>query len=65
MYIDPSSGGLLVQVLLIAFGVLSGAVLVFSGKIKMAYAKFRRSLREKEDPAVVDTKKVGIQSNPE
>ena len=64
MYIDPSSGGLLVQVLLIVFGVLSGTVLVFSGKIKMAYAKFRRSLREKADPAGVD-KKNGNQSDPE
>jgi hypothetical protein len=48
MYIDPSAGGLLVQVLLIAFGVISGAVLVFSGKIKMAFARFMRTLREKK-----------------
>lgn len=49
MYIDPSAGGLLVQVLLIAFGVISGAVLVFSGKIKMAFARFMRKLREKKN----------------
>jgi len=48
MYIDPSAGGLLVQVLLIAFGIISGAVLVFSGKIKMALARFMRALREKK-----------------
>ncbi|MGB2964818.1 MAG: hypothetical protein WBB69_12615 [Anaerolineales bacterium] len=47
MYIDPSSGGLLFQVLLIAFGVISGAVLVFSGKIKMGFARLMRSLRER------------------
>ncbi len=47
MYIDPSSGGLLFQVLLIAFGVISGAVLIFSSKIKMTYAKLMRSFREK------------------
>jgi len=47
MYIDPSSGGLLFQVLLIAFGVISGTVLIFSSKIKMTYAKLMRSFREK------------------
>jgi len=54
MYIDPSSGGLLFQVLLIAFGVISGAMLVFSGKIKMGFARLMRSVRErsgrKQDP---------------
>lgn len=47
MYIDPSSGGLLFQVLLIVFGVISGAVLVFSSKIKMTFAKLMRSFHEK------------------
>jgi uncharacterized YccA/Bax inhibitor family protein len=47
MYIDPNSGGLIFQVLLIMFGVISGAVLIFSSKIKMGVSKIRRSLREK------------------
>jgi hypothetical protein len=49
MYIDPSSGGLLFQVLLIAFGLISGAVLVFSGKIKMGFARLMRSFRERSN----------------
>ncbi len=49
MYIDPSSGGLLFQVLLIAFGVISGTILVFSGKIKMAFARLMRKIRERAD----------------
>ncbi len=47
MYIDPASGGMLFQILLILFGVISGAVLIFSSKIKLGISKFRRSLREK------------------
>ncbi|MFH1632690.1 MAG: hypothetical protein ABIG63_01575 [Chloroflexota bacterium] len=47
MYIDPNSGGLLFQALLIMFGVISGTVLIFSSKIKMGFSKLRRSFREK------------------
>jgi hypothetical protein len=57
MYIDPNSGGLLFQVLLVLFGVFSGTVLIFSSKIKMGIAKIRRSLRERnreEQPTEVD-----------
>lgn len=49
MYIDPNFGGMLFQVLAVVFGVLSGVVLMFAGKIKMGIAKFRRSLRKKDD----------------
>lgn len=48
MYIDPSSGGMLFQILAIAFGLLSGAVLFFSGRIRMAFARFARYLRERQ-----------------
>lgn len=47
MYIDPSSGGLIFQVLAVMFGVISGGVLLFSSKIKMGFAKGRRWLRER------------------
>ncbi|MGD8455108.1 MAG: hypothetical protein PVF83_01900 [Anaerolineales bacterium] len=47
MYIDPSSGGLIFQILAVAFGVISGAVLLFAGRIRMGIAKLRRSIREK------------------
>jgi hypothetical protein len=43
MYIDPSTGGLLFQVLAIAFTAISGVVLLFSNKIKMFFKRLRRS----------------------
>ena len=49
MYIDPNSGGMLFQALLVAFGVISGTVLVFSSRIKMVFAQMMRSIREKAD----------------
>lgn len=49
MYIDPSSGGMIFQILAITFGVISGAVLLFAGRIRMAFAKLRRSRREKSE----------------
>ena len=47
MYIDPASGGLVFYILAAAFGVISGVVLLFAGRIRMGFAKLRRSLREK------------------
>jgi len=47
MYIDPSAGGVLFQGLLILFGLISGSVLLFSSRIKMGAARFRRYLRER------------------
>lgn len=46
MYIDPNTGGMLFQVLAVAFGLVSGFVLLFSGRIRMFWARFRRSIRE-------------------
>jgi hypothetical protein len=46
MYIDPNTGGILFQTLAILFGVFSGAILLFSSKIKMGIAKLRRSMRK-------------------
>ncbi|KPL08164.1 hypothetical protein AMJ86_01680 [bacterium SM23_57] len=47
MYIDPNSGGLIFQILVVMFGVISGAVLLFSSKIKMGISKLQRTIREK------------------
>lgn len=47
MYIDPNSGGLIFQVLVILFGVISGAILIFSSKIKMGISRLKRNLRNK------------------
>ncbi|MBI3159863.1 MAG: hypothetical protein HYZ26_09725 [Chloroflexi bacterium] len=49
MYIDPNTGGMLFQVLAIAFTAVSGFVLVFSGRIKMFIARLRRKNRERDE----------------
>jgi len=47
MYIDPNSGGMLFQVLLVILGAFTGAVFLFYGRIKMGIARLRRVLRER------------------
>jgi hypothetical protein len=47
MYIDPNTGGMLFQVLAVVFGIFSGIVLFFSGKIRMAASRVRRFIRER------------------
>lgn len=49
MYIDPNSGGLIFQMLIVIFGVFSASVLLFSSKIKMGIAKLRRAIRQRND----------------
>jgi len=54
-YIDPNTGGMLFQLLAVLFGIFSGLILVFSGKIKMAFFRLRRIIRgskseEKQEP---------------
>jgi len=57
MYIDPNTGGILFQTLLVLFGVFSGVVLLFSSKIKMGIAKLRRAMRkESEEPEPTESK---------
>jgi hypothetical protein len=46
MYIDPNTGGVLFQALAAAFVGISGALLMFSGKIRQAIARLRRSTRK-------------------
>ena len=45
MYIDPNTGGMLFQVLAVLFAVGSGIILIFSGKIRMAWARLMRKRR--------------------
>ncbi|MCB9133815.1 MAG: hypothetical protein H6636_00200 [Anaerolineales bacterium] len=47
MYIDPNTGGVLFQALAVAFGAISGIVLLFSGQIKSLIRRIQRSAREK------------------
>lgn len=44
-YIDPNTGGMLFQILAVLFGVISGALLLFSGKIKGFYYRLRRRIQ--------------------
>jgi hypothetical protein len=47
MYIDPNSGGMLFQIAVVAIGLVSGVILVFSSRIKMGVARLKRAFREK------------------
>ncbi len=49
MYIDPNTGGVLFQALAAAFAVVSGVLLVFSGRIRGLFARLRRRLRKDKD----------------
>jgi hypothetical protein len=49
MYIDPNTGGLLAQTLIIVFTAASGMILAFSGRIKLFFAKLRKSDEDMED----------------
>jgi hypothetical protein len=44
-YIDPSTGGMLFQVLATGLALFSGVALIFSRQIRMAFARARRALR--------------------
>jgi hypothetical protein len=46
MYIDPNTGGMLFQVLAASLVVVSGVLLVFSGKIRSFFAQMRRKMRK-------------------
>jgi len=50
MYIDPNTGGMLFQILVVMFGVISAVILLFSGKIRIAFAKLRRRMRSRSNP---------------
>jgi hypothetical protein len=52
MYIDPNTGGVLAGILLSIFGVASGLVLVFAGKIRKGIATLRRKVRKDKDEDV-------------
>jgi hypothetical protein len=57
MYIDPNSGGMLFQVLVVILGVFTGTILVFYSRIKMGIARIRRNVREKfEEGSSSDSK---------
>ncbi len=53
-YIDPNTGGMLFQILAVLFGVISGALLLFSGRVKGYYYSIRRRMRGSDDEPTVE-----------
>ncbi len=49
MYIDPSYGGLIPGLLVGAFTLISGLVLVFSGRIKKYFSQLRRKTQATDE----------------
>jgi hypothetical protein len=49
MYIDPNTGGVIFGWLLGAFGLVTGLLLVFSGKIRGYFARLRRKTSHKDE----------------
>jgi hypothetical protein len=49
MYIDPNTGGVIFGWLLGAFGLVTGLLLIFSGKIRGYFARLRRKTRGKDE----------------
>jgi len=49
MYIDPNTGGVLFQALAAILAVATGALLIFSGKIRAMIARLRRRIRNKDE----------------
>jgi hypothetical protein len=52
-YIDPNTGGMLFQVLAVVFATLSGFIFLFASRIKMAFARLKRTLREKSGKEIL------------
>jgi len=49
MYIDPNTGGIITQALVASAAAITGILLLFSGKIRSAFARLRRRLRGGKD----------------
>jgi hypothetical protein len=48
MYIDPNTGGMLFQILVVIFSALTGVFLVFSGRIRAFIGQMRRRFRKND-----------------
>jgi hypothetical protein len=48
-YIDPNTGGMVFQLLAVIFSVVSGLVLLFSSRIRMAFFRLKRRVKGQED----------------
>jgi hypothetical protein len=55
-YLDPNTGGMMFQLLAVLFGLFSGLILFFSGRIRMLYYRTMRKLRgSKEEDETAET----------
>ena len=52
MYIDPNTGGMLFQILAVLFALGSGIILIFSGKLRMFWARLMRRTRSQSEKPV-------------
>ena len=54
-YIDPSTGGMLFQILAAAFALFSGFIFFLSRQIKTFFARLRRKMRGEPEPEEMET----------
>lgn len=47
-YIDPNTGGMLAQALIVVLGMLTGVWFFFANRIKMSFNRIMRTFREKK-----------------
>jgi hypothetical protein len=57
-YIDPSTGGMLFQLLAVLLAGLSGVLFFFSRQIKAGLARMRRMIRKEDAPQETDENKL-------
>ena len=48
-YIDPNTGGMLAQALIVVLGMLTGVWFFFANRIKMTFNRLMRNYREKNN----------------
>jgi uncharacterized membrane protein (DUF485 family) len=48
-YIDPNTGGMLAQALIVVLGMLTGVWFFFANRIKMTFNRLMRNRREKNN----------------
>lgn len=48
-YIDPNTGGMLAQALIVVLGMLTGVWFFFANRIKMTFNRLMRNFRKKND----------------
>jgi hypothetical protein len=52
-YIDPNTGGMLAQALIVVLGMLTGVWFFFANKIKMTFNRLMRNRREKNGEPMI------------